>query len=75
MEAYGCECDDKAWELGGKQRVTTSPGYKIPLNFDKGLPYMEVQPYTDDDWDRYDHFMLTDGNIPWNSALNGIEPI
>ena len=40
---------------GGQQRITTPKGFCIPFNIKKGLPYMTLQPYTDDEWNDFPH--------------------
>ena len=58
MEWHGCTIDDKSVKVGGKQTVTTPDGYVFPLAYRNGLPYMEVRPYTDEEWETLPHVFM-----------------
>ena len=51
--------------LGGRQRITTSHGHIIPLDFENGLPYIKMQLPSDDDRVNYPHVIMT-RDVPWD---------
>ena len=38
---------DKSIKVGSKQRIETTDGYIIPINFRNGLPFINLRPYKD----------------------------
>ena len=69
MEMYGHDVNDKSMKVrGGQQRITTPDGFCIPLNIKKGLPYMTLRPYTDDEWNNLPHVVLT-GDTDWDPSV------
>ena len=55
--------NDKSLKVdGGLQRIQTNDGYVFPLQIRQGLPYLPLQPYTDDEWDALPHVILTIDN-------------
>ena len=55
MVANGCKVFDRPKSVTGTQPYLQSPdGYRFPLKFRKGLPYMDIRPVRDDEW----------GNLP-----------
>jgi hypothetical protein len=68
LEWYKQEVDDKSIKVGWKQGIKTLDGYVIPLDVKSCLPYVKMQPYTDEEWDSLPHVILTgDGN--WNPSV------
>ena len=61
----GNTVDDTAMHLGGRQRITTSHGHIIPLDFENGLPYIKMQLPSDDDLVDYPHVIMT-RDVPWD---------
>ena len=43
----------------GSHSITTPEGYIIPLSFRHGLPYMAMRPYTDSEFWKLPHVVLT----------------
>ena len=43
----------------GGQSITTLDGYVIPLSFINGLPYINVRPFTNAEWNSLIHVVLT----------------
>ena len=65
---------DKSMKVGGLQCIITNDEYYVmPLNFINGLPFLPMRPYTDGEWTKLPHVLLTadrkwdprvlDGNI------------
>ena len=48
--------------------IHTIHGYAIPLDVRNGLPYMQLHPYTDTEWEEIPHVVLT-GDISWYPAV------
>jgi len=48
--------------------IHTIHGYAIPLDVWNGLPYMQLHPYTDTEWEEIPHVVLT-GDISWYPAV------
>ena len=59
MEWYSIKVDDKSVKVGGAQYLTTLGGFVIPLNMGCGLPYLDIYPYTDQEWEELPHVHLT----------------
>ncbi len=59
IEMFKNLVDDRSLKVGGKQRIKTLEGYIIPLNIFNGLPYMDMQPDTDKEFEEYPHVFLT----------------
>lgn len=62
----GCTIDDNPELLGGGQCITTLEGYKIPLDFHNGLPYIKMQ-YPDDEDLKLPTVSMTRG-VPWDPS-------
>ena len=68
LESHGITVDDKSSILGiGTQTLQTPEGYTIPLTFHNGLPYMDIRPFTNSEWDSLPHIILT-SNEEWDPA-------
>ena len=60
MEYYKANVNDKSNKLpGGTQCIQTVDGYCIPLNIRNGLPYLNIQPFTDHKWDTLPQVIMT----------------
>jgi hypothetical protein len=59
VEWNGVDVDDKSARVGGKQRLVTFDGFSIPINIRRGLPYIDMQPHTDQEWETLPHVLLT----------------
>ena len=59
LEYFGVRIDDKSKIVGGTQCIRTIEGYVMPLNFYSGLPYLRMVPYTDDEFEKLPHVILT----------------
>ena len=68
IEAYKNFVDDKSQKVGGRQCVKTLDGYIIPLDIINGLPYMKMQPNTQEEYDTLPHIFLT-GAEPWDPSV------
>jgi hypothetical protein len=60
LEWNGVDVDDKSARVGGKQRLVTFDGFSIPINIRRGLPYINMQPHTDQEWETLPHVLLTE---------------
>jgi hypothetical protein len=60
LEWNGVNIDDKSARVGGKQRLVTFDGFSIPINIRRGLPYIDMHPHTDQEWEELPHVLLTE---------------
>jgi hypothetical protein len=69
LEAYGNDVNDRSVKVqGGLQRLITLDGYVFPINIVNGLPYVNMRPYTDDEWDSLPHVVWT-GDSDWDPTI------
>jgi hypothetical protein len=47
-------------EPTGLSRIVTCEGYVIPLSYRHGMPELDIQPYTEGEWDDLPHVVMTD---------------
>ncbi len=59
FEHYKNMVDDRSMKAGGKQCICTKDGYVIPLDIINGLPYMKMEPHSDQEWNDLPHVILT----------------
>jgi hypothetical protein len=52
----------------GKQRILTPDGYKIPLKYRNGLPYMDITYPTTEDIETYPHVYFTKDST-WDPTI------
>jgi hypothetical protein len=57
---------------GRTQQRLTLDGYQVLLNMCCGLAYMDMHPFTDDDWDSLPHVALT-LETPWDLWVLDLE--
>jgi hypothetical protein len=66
LEWYKNDANDKWIKVpGGLQPIQTNDGYAIPINIKDGLPYVQIRPYTDEEWDTLPHVILT-SDVDWD---------
>ena len=70
--------DDKSVKVGGSQCLLTLDGFTIPLNIHCGLPYLDMQPFSDTEWKELPHVVLThkddwDPTVLDNELSNDLE--
>ena len=69
LESFGTNVDDQSLKLKqGTQMITMPDSYKIPLNFVNGLAYMPIRPFTDTEWEKLPHIVLTTDN-DWDPSM------
>jgi hypothetical protein len=74
LEWYGNDVNDKSSRVqGGLQRIRTHDGYIIPLSMDRGLPRMCIRPYTDDEFEKLPHVILTN-ELEWDPSVLDFDP-
>jgi hypothetical protein len=47
-------------QVSGKQRLVTFDDLSIPINIRCGLPYIDMPPHTDQEWEELPHVLLTE---------------
>jgi hypothetical protein len=60
LEWNGINVDNMSAQVGGKQRLVTFYGFSIPINIRRGLPYIDMRPHTDQEWETLPHGLLTE---------------
>ena len=65
LEAHKIKVDDKSFQAGGRQTITTPDGYIFPLDIVNGLPYLQMRKYTDKEYETLPHVIMT-ADIPWD---------
>jgi hypothetical protein len=69
LEWYKNDVNDKPIKVpGGLQRIQTNDGYAIPINIKDGLPYVQIRPYTVEEWDTLPHIILT-SDVDWDPTV------
>jgi hypothetical protein len=60
LESFGCRVHDKSPRVGETTPcITTVEGYQIPIAFKKGLPYIRMRTFDQDDWEKLPHIHIT----------------
>ena len=75
LEWNSVEVDDKSRRVGGLQRILTLDGYSLPLNIRRGLPYLDMRPFKDDEWEgpnSLPHVFLTKPD-DWDPSVLDLE--
>jgi len=72
MRAYDHVVDDTPLKVGGKQRITSREGYVLPLNVRRGLPYLTMRPFTDEEWENLPHLIMT-SEEEWDPTMLDFE--
>jgi hypothetical protein len=75
LEWNQVDIDDKSRRVGRKQHLLTLDGFSIPMNIRRGLPYIDVQPFRDDEWEgpnSLPHIFLTQ-DADWDPKVLDLE--
>ena len=60
LEWCGNDVNDRSIKIeGGRQRLTTPDGYVIPIDVRRGLPYITMRPFTDEEFEELPHVVWT----------------
>jgi hypothetical protein len=60
LEWCGNDVNDHSIKIdGGRQRLTTPDGYVIPIDVRRGLPYITMRPFTDEEFEELPHILWT----------------
>ena len=73
LEDNNITVNDRPIRLRGKQSLTTNEGYVLPLDFKRGLAYLKIRPYTNDEFIKLPHVYMT-RDIPWVPSRYDAEP-
>ena len=68
FEAYSHVVDDKAIRFGGTQTIKTPEGYIIPLDMQNGLIHLSTRAFTDEEFARLPHIVMSSNDI-WNPNI------
>jgi len=73
MMDAGVNVDDTSRVLGGEQCLEIE-GYIIPLSFSHGLAYLELRPYTNEEWKKLPKIAATN-DVPWDPSIYDFDPL
>jgi len=60
LEHSGCKVNEKSPVITGETpHIMTTDGYCIPISIKRGLPYIKMRPFRDEDWEKLPHVALT----------------
>jgi len=68
IEYYQNKVYDGSIKVGGRQVIVTKDGHYIPINIIRGLPYIQMEPTTADEFDKLPHVVLTQGG-EWDPSV------
>ena len=69
MEHFQNDVNDKSIKVpGGLQRIITLDGYAIPIDITQGLPYINLRPYTDEEWETLPTVVMT-SDVKWDPSV------
>jgi hypothetical protein len=58
LEWCGNDVNDHSIKIdGGRQQLTTPDGYIIPIDIRRGLPYITMRPFTDEEFEELPHVL------------------
>ncbi len=68
IEYNKIEVYNKSRSAGGKQCIRTNYGYIVPLDIIQGLPYMPMEPYSEEEFEDLPHVFFT-SDEPWKPRV------
>ena len=70
LEHFQVDVNDRSLRVGGLQRISTPDGYSFPLDIIEGLAYLQIRPYTKDEFEdpQIPHVIMT-SDIPWDPSI------
>ena len=74
LEAYKQDVNDRSMLTpGGLQRILTVDGYEMPLAIRNGLPYLNIRPFTDHEFDTLPSVVMT-SDTDWDPSVLDCDP-
>ena len=68
LESYSNVVNERSRTFDPKgQLIITNDGFEFPLHIRQGLPYLDLRPYTDHEWDSLPHVIMT-SDVDWDPA-------
>ena len=68
MQDFDVHVDCTSKQKNGMQRMFTPDGWIIPLHIRNGLAYMDMRPPMQDEYETYDHVVLT-SDVTWDPTV------
>jgi hypothetical protein len=68
LEHYKLTVDDRPMKVGGTQCITTPDGYAFPLDIHDGLSYLQCRTYTDEEFEKLPHVIMT-SDVTWEPSI------
>ena len=65
---FDVHVDCRSKKKNSMQRVVTPDGWITPLHIRNGLAYMDMRPHTQDEYETYDHVVLT-SDVTWDPTI------
>ena len=70
LESFADDVNDRSIHIpGGLQGIKTVDGYTFPLSVCDGLPYLDMRPYTDDEFNTLPHVVFTTSDVDWDPRI------
>ena len=73
MEDNKIQVNDRCSVNQGHQSLITVDGYAIPLDFRNGLAYLNIRPFTKDEWSELPHVIMT-RDVLWRPSKYDSRP-
>jgi hypothetical protein len=69
LEAYHNQVNERSRLVDTDgQLITTNDGFEFPLHVRHGFAYLDMRPYTDQEWESLPHIVMT-SDVDWDPAL------
>jgi len=69
LEAFHNQVNDRSLVVDPNgQLITTNDGFEFPLHVRSGLPYLELRPYTDTEYETLPHVIMT-SDVDWDPSI------
>jgi len=68
IEWFQIKACDSSMKVGGRQVIRTVDGHYIPINVIRGLPHIQMEPNTAEEFDTLPHVILTQGG-EWDPTV------
>ena len=68
MVQFKNKVDDRSIHAQGEQSIRTPDEYVMPLSFHQGLPYLEIHPFSDIEYQNPPHVVMTSDTV-WDPSV------
>jgi hypothetical protein len=75
LKSFDNDVNDRSIKIqGGLQRIKTLVGYIFPLSIKEGLPYLNMWPYMDAEFDELPHVVVMASDVDWDPSVLDHDP-